>query len=149
MNQRTIKPSQWVNFIWLLLAIGGGIGIGITGNYLFLIPIFLWFGNYLKIACWKYTFDENTDTIIERKGVFSVETVEIHYFRIKSIQVREPFFQRIVGLSTIDVITSEPFRPYLRFYAIHGGSVWATYLKGMASYWRDIKGVKETDFHNF
>jgi uncharacterized membrane protein YdbT with pleckstrin-like domain len=147
--KRTIKPSQWVNIIWFLLAVGGGIGIGVTENFLFIIPILIWFWRFLVINCWMYKFDENSDTIVQRKGVLSVSTVEIHYFRIKSIQLREPLFQRLVGLSTVYIITSEPFMPYLKLYAIYDGQDWVKYIKESATYWRNVKGVKETDFHSF
>jgi uncharacterized membrane protein YdbT with pleckstrin-like domain len=145
----TIKPSQWVNFIWLLVAIAGGYGMIITESPLFIIPTLIWICKAIVIACWKYRFNEDTDTIVERKGVFSVETVEIHYFRIKSIQRKEPFFQRIVGLSTINIITSEPYRKHLQLYAISNGEAWVQYLKDASTYWRNVRGVHETDFHNF
>jgi len=147
--KRTIKPSQWVNIIWFLLAVAGGIGIGATENFLYGIPILIWFWRFLVINCWMYKFDEDSDTIVQRKGVFSVRTVEIHYFRFKSIQLSEPFLQRLVGLSTVYIITSEPFQPYLKLYAIYDGPAWVKYVKEMSVYWRDIKGVKETDFHSF
>lgn len=147
--KKTLKPSQWVNFIWLLLAVAGGVGIGITESPFMGLPILIWVCRFFVIACWKYQFDENSDTIVERKGVFSVETIEIHYFRIKSIRLYEPFFQRLVGLSTVEIITSEPYKPLLRLYAIRGGSKYVKYIKECATYWRKKKGVRETDFHNF
>ena len=138
--KKTLKPSQWVNFGWLLFAIAGCILV---------IPVIIWICRVFIISCWSYRFDEDTDTIVERKGVFSVETVEIHYFRIKSIRLQQPFFQRLVGLSTIEVITSEPYKPYLEIYGIRDGAKYVKYLKETATYWRNVKGVKETDFHSF
>jgi uncharacterized membrane protein YdbT with pleckstrin-like domain len=146
---KTLKPSQWVNIIWFLLAMAGGYEIIDTESYLFGIPIIIWIWRFAVIECWRYTFDENSETIVERKGVLSTTTVEIQYFRIKSIRILKPFFLRIFGLSTVEVITSEPFMPYLRLYAITNGDSWAKYIKEMAAYWRRQKGVKETDFHNF
>lgn len=145
----TLTPSQIVNLIWFLLAIAGGYGIMETGMWLFAIPIVWWLWKFAVIECWRYTIDEDTETIIERKGVFSVKTVEIQYFRIKSIRVLKPFFLRIFGLSTVEIVTSEPFQPYLRLYAIRYGDEFASFFKEMAAYWRQEKGVKETDFHAF
>ena len=145
----TIGPSQWVNILWFLLAAGSGIELAETQNILFVIPIIIWLWKYLAIECWQYHMNEDTETLLERKGVFSVQKVEIQYFRIKSIRILKPFFMRLFGLSIVEVITSEPFKPYLRLYAIPNGEYWAQYLKEMAKYWRLQKGVKETDFHRF
>ena len=145
----TIKPSQWVNIFWALLAIAGIAGIQETGNWLFAIPVAWWLWKFAVIECWQYRFDEDSETVVERKGVFSVQIVEIHYFRIKSVQIRKPFLMRLVGISIVDVITSEPFKPYLRLYAVSHGDEWAEFLHEMTRYWRNEKGVRETDFHSF
>jgi membrane protein YdbS with pleckstrin-like domain len=134
----TVKPSQWVNFGWLLFAIFGCVLV---------IPVIIWICRVIIISCWSYHFGEKM--VMERKGVFSVETVQVQYFRIKSIRVLEPFFQRLVGLSTVEVRTSEPFRPYLIIYGVKNGNAIKNVLTEKAEYWRDKMGVKETDFHNF
>jgi uncharacterized membrane protein YdbT with pleckstrin-like domain len=149
MTKVTFTPSQWVNIFWLLLAIAGSWQFGSTLIFWYLIPVVLWIWKFAVIECWKFSVDEDTDTIIETKGVFSQTKVEIQYFRIKSIKVLKPFYLRIFGLSTVEVVTSEPFQPYLRLYAVEHGEEWATFLKEMAVYWREVKGVKETDFHSF
>jgi uncharacterized membrane protein YdbT with pleckstrin-like domain len=145
----TITPSQWVNIGWFILAIAGASQWIFTGNPLWGIPILLWLYNFAVVECHRYVFDEDNEVFIERKGVFSVQTVEIHYFRIKSIQIKKPFLMRLVGISTVEVITSEPFKPFLRLYAINNGDEWLKYVQDMAAYWRKEKGVKETDFHAF
>lgn len=145
----TITPSQWVNIGWAILAIAGAAGYALTDSWLFIIPIIWWLWKFAVIECWRYSFDEDKETVVERKGVFSVRIVEIHYFRIKSVQIRKPFLMRLVGISIVDVITSEPFKPYLRLYAISQGDEWAEFLQGMAAYWRQKNGVREHDFHHF
>lgn len=165
----TLKPSQFVNLHWLILAIISAffmVGGFETYNYIndvdyaenfveptihwiFIVPIIWWLWKYLVIACWSFYMDEDSETILEKKGVFTVTRVEIQYFRIKSIQIYQPFLLRIFGLSNVRIITSEPFKPYLTLYAISDGEGWAHYCKEMAKYWRKEKGVKETDFHAF
>jgi uncharacterized membrane protein YdbT with pleckstrin-like domain len=155
----TLKPSQWVNFPWFLIAVASGYLLFTTGmneyddianiNWIFVIPIVWWFWKYLTIACWSFEMDEDSETIVEKKGVFSRSIVEVQYFRLKSIRVWKPFFLRIFGLSSVQIITSEPFKPALLIYAIYDGEGWAHYCKEMARYWRIQKGVKETDFHAF
>lgn len=167
-----IRPSQWVNLGWFLLAVaswyfaftsfevydtssdtGGYVpydSLGYSFNWWIGIPFtVIWLWRMLVISCWRFYFDSETDTIIEKKGVFSINTLEIHYFRIKSIRVWRPFLLRIFGLSTVEIVTSEPFQPYLRLYAIYRGYEWAEYLKNAMTHWREVKGLKETDFHAF
>jgi membrane protein YdbS with pleckstrin-like domain len=134
----TTKPSQWINFGWFLFAI--------LGCWL-VIPILIWLWQTLVVANWSYRFGEKT--ITERKGVFSVAIVEVNYFRVKSIKVDNPFFYRLVGLSTVSIITSEPFRPYLKLVAVGNGEGLRKFIKDRAIYWRQKMGVKETDFHDF
>jgi uncharacterized membrane protein YdbT with pleckstrin-like domain len=141
--QFIIKPSQWVNIIWFIMAVGAIF----SESPLMAIPQVLWFWHFLVISCWKYQFGEKT--ITERKGVLSIEKVQVHYFRIKSMKTTRSFFQRLVGLSTIDIITSEPFRPYLRLYSIGNGDGMRRYINDKTEYWRSKMGVKETDFHSF
>lgn len=148
MNAR-VKPSQWVNILWFLIAVAGASQFAYSGYYFYLLPIIWWLWRFAVIECWIFIFDKNSETIIERKGVFSVEKVEIQYFRIKSIRVMKPFWQRIFGLSTVQIITSEPFKPYLSIYAVYNGDEIAQHCKEMAVYWRKQKGVSETDFHHF
>ena len=148
-EELSINPSQWVNIIWHLI---GSISFGAAfayENYLLIIPVIIWLWKAVDLMCLSYTFIDDSETLIEKKGVFNVETVEIHYFRIKSIRVNQNLFQRIVGIYTISVITSEPFRPILTIYSIPYGNEIAAHLEELAKYWRDVKGVKETDFHNF
>lgn len=157
-----LKPSQWVNLPWLVIAAASGYLLFATAgvdeygsinpaqmNWLFVIPILWWFWKYLTIACWSFYMNEDSETIIEKKGVFSVTSVEIQYFRIKSVRVWKPFLLRIFGLSSVQIVTSEPFKPFLLLYAVPNGEGWSHYCKEMARYWRDKKGVKETDFHAF
>ncbi len=170
----TLRPSQWVNLPWLLIAIfcvyqiitinsdmseynyymsqnyGEYESIGINPfTWFYLIGVLRWFWKYLVIRCWSFYMDEDSEIIVEKRGVFSRTITQIHYFRIKSVQVWQPIFLRIFGLSSVQVITSEPFKPVLIIYAIYDGEGWAHYCKEMAKYWRNVKGVKETDFHSF
>ena len=134
-----IKPSQWVNIFWFIVTVASAFYI----HEWAVIPGIIWLGKWLIINCWEFQFHERT--IIERKGVFSVSTREIHYYRIKSVRVEEPFFYRFVGLSSIDIITSDPMIPIMRLYAIGNMDEIRNYVKEMTTYWRKAQGVKEYD----
>jgi len=150
----TLKPSQWSTAGWIITVV-----IIVILTFLFstltsvlsaiVIGFFTvgWIINRIIISCWKYDFNERT--VSERKGVLSVHTREIHYFRIKSIRVEEPLFFRIVGLRTYYVITSDPLIPIFKIYAVEDHGELRDILKKKATYWRKEMGVKETDFHDF
>jgi membrane protein YdbS with pleckstrin-like domain len=150
----TLKPSQWVTIGWILSAfilifaglifgINNAISMGVICGILTLV----WLCKRWIISCWYYDFNERT--ISERKGVLTIHTREIHYFRIKSIRTEQPLFYRIVGLMTYNIITSDPLIPILKIYAIEDNGELRDKLKQKAIYWRKELGVKETDFHNF
>jgi len=144
--QFIIKPSQLVNIGWVLLFLGGIILALITQKlWLCVGSGILWFSRWLIINCWSFRFHEKT--IAERKGVFSVLTREIHYFRIKSIRFEQPFFLRIFGLSNVVLITSDPLIPMLRIYGVVDGSQIKTQIKEQISIWRRERTVKEQDIH--
>ena len=132
-----IQPSQWVNIGWLIFAIA---------CYWLYFPLVLLLWYYAVVYFWHYEFRERT--IAERKGVFSTDKVEIHYFRIKSIKIEKPFLMRLVGLSNILIITSDPFRPVLRLYAIHNGEEIRERIKDYTYHWRKSQKVNEYDLFN-
>jgi hypothetical protein len=95
----------------------------------------------------QYRFGEKT--ITEKRGVFSHTMREMHYFRIKSIRMEQPFFMRLVGLSNIYMVSSEPFVPEIKLWAVNDGVKHTKYIKDRIYFWREKLGVKETDFHSF
>jgi len=130
------KPSQWVNIGWLIFAV--------TCFWLiFPVIVFVW--KYAVIYNYQYKFHERT--ISEIHGVFSVKRVETHYFRIKSIKYEKPFFMRLVGLSNITIITSDPFLPLLHLYAIPDGDKIFNLIKDYSYHWRKEQNVTEYDLH--
>jgi len=145
--QFIIQPSQLVNIWWLLLTF---LVIVLVLNseapfWPIVIPGFIWFCKWLIVKCWSFQFHEKT--IAERKGVFSVLTREIHYFRVKSIRHEEPFFLRIFGLSNVVLITSDPLIPVLRLYGVQHGKQVKNEIKELISIWRRERTVKEQDIH--
>lgn len=141
-----IRPSQLVNIGWLLLFLGGIVLAFMSQVYWLCVGSgIFWFAKWLIIKCWSFRFHEKT--IAERKGVFSVLTKEIHYYRIKSVRWEQPFWLRIFGLSNVVLITSDPLIPMLRVYAIWGGEDLKDRVKVQVSKWRRDRTVKEQDIH--
>lgn len=135
-HEFTLTPSYWLVLPSFLVA----IALTLVG-----FPYILIYVAYrlIEISCWQYQFHEQT--ITERKGILSVTRTEAQFSRIKSIQVYEPFFFRLVGLSIITVKTSEPYMPTLVLYAIPKGPDIRKYLKEKTKRWRKIEGIREFD----
>jgi uncharacterized membrane protein YdbT with pleckstrin-like domain len=138
-REGTLHPSYWTvvpsGIIPVLLTFIG-------------LPILLPFTIYriIEIRCWRYHFNERT--IIEQQGIFSVSHTELHYYRIKSIRIEEPFIMRLVGLSNVHIESSDPYKPSMRLYAVRNSMQIREFLRAKADYWRRKVGVREIDMHN-
>lgn len=138
----TIQPSQWTNAGWFILTIVAGVIYLPLGGVLLVISIY----KYLEVDTWRY--DLNMRTIQEKKGVFSVTTEEIQYYRIKSIMVDEPLWMRFFGLSIVRIISSEQHKPHMILYAVEQGEYLKNMLSEHAHEWRKELGIRDYDIYN-
>lgn len=106
----------------------------------------LYYYKYLEIKTWKYIL--YTDRIVERKGVFDVTETEMQYFRIKSIMSVEPLWFRFLGLSIINVKSSESYKPVFVLHAVKNKKAIEKFLRTSARDWRNKMGVREHDINN-
>ena len=139
-----IQPSQLVNLGWLIIAVVAYFYISPLSKLWWFFPI-IYVYYYLIIKNWKYEFRERT--IGQRKGVFSYNKIELHYFRIKSIKIERPFLMRLVGLSNLILLTSDPFCPILTLYAIENGEEMRERIKDYTYHWRKEQNITEYDVH--
>lgn len=138
MYIQTLKPSQWTNLGYLIV----GIALSPLAGVSLLIPIW----KYIETYCTKYEFYE--DRIIYRRGVFRVVTDEILLYRVKAINLDEPFLYRLVGIANLSIITSDRFVGSITLKAIPVGIEFRNVLREMVEHNRNIKGVKEFDLYD-
>lgn len=120
-----------------------GVGVSpFTGGLSLIIPIWKMVETYYT----KYEFYE--DRIIYRRGVFTVTTDEILLYRVKSINLHEPFLYRIVGISNLSIITSDKYVGEITLNAIPVGTGFRDTLRDMVEENRNIKGTKEFDLYS-
>jgi uncharacterized membrane protein YdbT with pleckstrin-like domain len=140
MNEKIIwqgTPSQWINFVFYLLC-----------SFLIIV-----FGLGLVLALWKYldtklnTITITNQRIIERRGILSKITIESELFRMKDIQLREPWFLRIFGLSNIVLTTADHDTPLLVLKGMENGEKLKEQLRSAIDIRRDLKKVREIDFN--
>lgn len=137
-----IKPSQWLNLGWYALTVGGVYVHEYLGVSLLIILIY----KVLDIYCWSYRFYD--DILVEKRGILNVTREEVHYFRIKSMMVEEPFFQRILDLSTINMSTSEALKQNFVLHGITNAEETKEYLAKMTKTKRRSNGIREMDIIN-
>ncbi len=132
-----ITPSQWTNFAWFLAG---------AGLIMLVVPPIIAIGKYLEVFFWKYQFRERT--IIERKGIFSVTRTEVHYYRVKSIVIEEPFWMRFFNLGNITIISSDPYQSVLRLWAVPQPLELKEAIRERVHHMRKIENLREFDnFH--
>jgi uncharacterized membrane protein YdbT with pleckstrin-like domain len=133
----TLRPSQWTNLGWILFGLGG---------IMFVIPPLIAIYKMIETYCIRYDFYE--DHILESKGVFSVTRNEIHYFRVKSIQIDEPFLYRLVSLSNIHIKTSDQYTMEFTLRALPVGRTLVNDLRAVVKAERKNHSVREFDMYD-
>ena len=135
----TLRPSQWTNLGYIIF----GIGLApYTSGISLVVPIWKIIETYYT----KYEFYD--DRIIYRRGVFRVITDEILLYRVKAINLDEPFLYRLVGISNLSVITSDKYVGEITLRAIPVGMEFRDTLRKMVEENRYVKGVKEFDLYD-
>jgi len=129
------SPSQWTNFsfyfLCALLTVVFGLGLLLA----------LW--KYFDTRCNKYEITDQR--ILEHKGIFSKTTDEIELYRVKDLTHHQPFFLRLVGLSSVSLDTTDNSHPLVFLNGIASGKELKEKLRAAVDIRRDIKGVREID----
>lgn len=133
----TLRPSQWINAGWIMF--------GLVGIPLIFPPLIALF-KMLETYCHRYDFYE--DHIVESKGIFSITRNEIHFFRIKSIRMEEPFLYRVVDIYNIYIRTSDLFNQDVLLHAVPVGKTLVDDLKRVVKLERKSHNVREFDMYD-
>jgi len=138
----TVKPSQLTNMGWFVLPfILFPIFIPLSVVFI-LIAVY----KYYEVDTWSYNI--YSKTIEERRGVFDVLQDEMYYFRIKSILIEEPLWMRFFGLSNIQIISSEQFKPRMTIYAVYLGEEIKETISDMTYEQRLKMNIRDHDVYN-
>src|ERR1700731_1476968 len=128
------SSSQWKNFGLYLLC----------GLFCWLIvPIFIALAHYLKTKCKIYEL--TTERVKTTEGIFSKVTETLELYRVKDIEVRQPFLYRMLGLENIVVNTSDLSSPVIFLEGIPTKIGLADKLRNQVETIRAQKKVRELD----
>ena len=126
----TGHPSQWQNLGWFLLCL-----------LLIPIPFALW--KWLETRSTVYTL---TDQRLKfTRGVFSKTTEDLELYRVRDTKFEQGFFERLVGLGTLQLFTTDETSPTVRLPYISDAESVREKLRGLVEARRDAKRVRYLD----
>ena len=131
MNETTIwtgTSSQVKNF-WLFVAC------------ILVLPIPLAVWAWLKTK--NRTFTLTTERLIIRSGVFNIATESLELYRVRDLQVLEPFWLRLWHLKNIHLITTDSTTPEIILDYIPCASDLGDKFRTQIEFSRQKKGVRE------
>ena len=131
MNEQTIwtgTSSQVKNF-WLFVAC------------LLVIPIPWAFWAWLKTKNRTYTL--TSERLMIRSGVFNIATETLELYRVRDLQIMEPFWLRLWGLKNLHLITTDSTTPELILDYIPSVLDLGTKFRQQIEMSRQKKGVRE------
>lgn len=124
------SPSQWTNFVPFLLCV-------------LIIPIPWAIYRWLKVKCTNFRL--STQRLRIETGILSRDYDDLEIYRVKDITLTQPFIQRIVGLGTIRLITSDVSHPTVDLAAIADPQVVRDLIRDTVEKMRRERGVRELD----
>ena len=108
-----------------------------------IVPIFLALARYLQTKNKVYELTSERLKITE--GVFNKSTESLELYRVKDIEVRQPFLSRMLGMEDINVTTSDASSPFLLLDAMPVEVGLADKLRNQVEIIRTQKRVREID----
>lgn len=126
------SPSQWTNFWWYILCL-----------LIIPIPWALW----KMVSTAKQNYAVTSQRLTLETGVFKRNLEEIELYRIKDTRLTRTFIQRMLGLGTVTVISSDESSPTLVIPWIKGSVEVRQLLRENVELVRRARGVRELDMN--
>ena len=108
-----------------------------------IVPIFIGFRRYLETK--NQVFELTNERLKMTGGIFSKVTESLELYRVKDIEVLQPFIYRIVGLENIKVNTSDLSSPVILIDGLSQKIGFADKLRNQVEIIRAQKNVRELD----
>ena len=147
------SPSQWLNFGWFLaIAVGlagflaiafATAGFGWLASPLLLAPLAVTAWKWLGLKLVRYELTQ--ERIRVRSGVFTRHLEEIEIYRVKDTELSIPLWQRLVGIGTLRVISSDHTNPNLPLRGIADPESVRERIRAACEAVRRARGVRELD----
>jgi uncharacterized membrane protein YdbT with pleckstrin-like domain len=108
-----------------------------------IVPIFIGLARYLQTK--NHILELTNERLKMTEGIFSKVTETLELYRVKDIEVLQPFIYRIVGLENIKVNTSDLSSPVIMLDGIPQSIGLADKMRNQVEIVRMQKKVREID----
>jgi uncharacterized membrane protein YdbT with pleckstrin-like domain len=108
-----------------------------------IVPIVFALVRYLQTR--SRVFELTSERLKISDGVFSKTLSTVELYRVKDIEVRQPFLSRMLGMENIHITTSDISSPFLLFDAIPIAASLPDKLRNQVEAIRVQKRVREID----
>ncbi|MFN2507282.1 MAG: PH domain-containing protein [Chthoniobacterales bacterium] len=108
-----------------------------------IVPIFFALARYLQTR--SKIYELTTERFKITQGVFSKASSTVELYRVKDIEVRQPFIYRMLGVENLNVTTSDISSPFLLLDAIPVTAGLPDKLRNQVEAIRVQKRVREID----
>lgn len=127
------RPSQWTNFWWFLSCI-------------LVLPIPVAIYKWLALRCTSFTL--TTQRLRLSTGILTKRFDDLELYRVKDLTMEQPIVQRILGLGTIRMLTSDATTPTLALNAVADPMAVRDAMREAVERCRRERGVRELDVHD-
>jgi uncharacterized membrane protein YdbT with pleckstrin-like domain len=108
-----------------------------------IVPIFIGLTRYLQTK--NHVFELTNERLKMSEGVFSKVNETLELYRVKDIEILQPFFYRMLGLENIKVNTSDLSSPVVFLEGIPQSAGLADKMRNAVETIRMQKKVREID----
>ncbi|HEX8078153.1 MAG TPA: PH domain-containing protein [Chthoniobacterales bacterium] len=108
-----------------------------------IVPIFIGLRRFLETK--NQVYELTNERLKTTQGIFSKVTESLELYRVKDIEVVQPFIYRIVGLENIKVTTSDLSSPVIVIDGISQSVGLPDKLRNQVEIIRRLKKVRELD----
>lgn len=130
------RPSHWAH--------GSTYALGVIFFWL-VIPVIVAGRKAIGIMSTEYTVTD--ERILVKKGILSKSEHQLELYRVKDIQVEQPFMLGLHDLAHIELRTSDPTHPTFRLKAVPRDENLRDRIRNRVEQRRDEKDVREVDYH--
>lgn len=157
-------PSQWVNFwqyavtlVVMAALVAGAVLIpkqftDKAGLYwpaiLAAVALPLGYAGFVWLRTAVVNISVSSERLQERNGILMRTMEEIELFRVKDMQQTQSLVQRVVGLGTLTLFTSDTTRPTMVLNSIRGHRELHDVLRKQVERLRKERGVREFDMND-
>lgn len=152
-KERTIwtgSPSQVLNFSsYIIILIITAVIIVVSLIFLplllvlLIVPLVMFIISFLKIR--SEVFEVTSQRLRKTTGIFSKQTEDIELYRVRDYKILQPFFLRLFGLGTVELITIDKSSPHVIIPAVKDPKGLLDMIRENVEHSKSTKGVRELD----